>query len=61
MILRTLRLELRWPLNIPASGLRSLIKREVADQDHWLRWALTAVTRDADGQRILQLEAVTTE
>lgn len=61
MILRTLRLQLHWPENVPASGLRSLIRREVADRDQWLRWALTAVTLDADGRRILQLEAVSSE
>ena len=61
MILRTHRLELHWPQNIPASALRPMIRREVADQDRWLRWALTAVTVDAAGQRILKLEAVMTE
>ena len=61
MILRRRRVQLHWPENIPVSGLRSLIKDQVPDQEQWLRWALTAVSLDENGRRILQLEAVTTE
>ena len=61
MILRRRRAQLHWPENIPASGLRALIKHQVLDQEQWLRWALTAVSLDENGRRILQLEAVTTE
>ena len=61
MILRHRRLQLHWPETIPASGLRSLIKHQVPDQERWLRWALADVSWDKDGRRILQLEAVETE
>ena len=58
MNLRRLERQLLWPEAAPAERLGGWIRQQLQPEGQLLRWAITAVNRDASGQRSLQLEAV---
>ncbi|WP_255444660.1 hypothetical protein [Synechococcus sp. PROS-U-1] len=43
---------------MPLKDLRGWIRQQLAAEGDLLRWALTAVSDDADGGRTIQVEAV---
>ena len=47
-----------WPADVPLVELRSWIRQQLAAEGELLRWALTKVSADADGGRMIQVEAV---
>ena len=58
--MRLIRLQrkLSWPAEVPLKDLRGWIRQQLAAEGDVLRWALTAVSDDADGGRTIQVEAV---
>ncbi len=58
--MRLIRLQrhLLWPAEVPLADLRSWIQQQLVAEGDLLRWALTAVSDDADGGRTIQVEAV---
>ena len=58
MRLTSLQRQVLWPADVPLVQLRSWIRQQLAAEGELLRWALTAVSIDADGVRTIQLEAV---
>ena len=61
MSLRRLELQVLLPPEVPVEQWRGRIFRALAPQGGLLRWAITAVTVDPSGSRLLQLEAVLQE
>ena len=58
MRLTSLQRQFLWPADVPLVELRSWIRQHLAAEGELLRWALTAVSADADGGRTIQVEAV---
>ena len=58
MRLIRLQRQLLWPAEMPLKDLRGWIRQQLAPEGDLLRWALTAVSDDADGGRTIQVEAV---
>ena len=58
MRLTSLQRQFLWPADVPLVELRSWIRQQLAAEGDVLRWALTAVSDDADGGRTIQVEAV---
>ena len=58
MRLTSLQRQFLWPGDVPLVELRSWIRQQLAQEGELLRWALTAVSADADGGRTIQVEAV---
>ena len=58
MRLIRLQRQLLWPAEMPLTDLRGWIQQQLAAEGELLRWALTAVSADADGGRTIQVEAV---
>ena len=58
MRLIRLQRQLLWPAEMPLKDLRGWIRQQLAAEGDLLRWALTAVSADADGGRTIQVEAV---
>ena len=58
MRLTSLQRQYIWPADVPLVELRSWIRQQLAAEDELLRWALTKVSADADGGRMIQVEAV---
>ena len=58
MRLHSLQRQFPWPADVPLVELRSWIRRQLAQEGDLLRWALTAVHSSADGDRMIQVEAV---
>ena len=58
MRLTSLQRQFLWPAGVPLVELRSWIRQQLAQEGELLRWALTAVSADADGGRTIQVEAV---
>ena len=58
MRLTSLQRQYLWPADVPLVELRSLIRQQLAAEGELLRWALTNVSADADGGRMIQVEAV---
>ena len=58
MRLIRLQRQLLWPAEMPLTDLRGWIQQQLAAEGELLRWALTAVSADADGGRTVQVEAV---
>ena len=58
--MRLIRLQRKfsWPAEMPLKDLRGWIRQQLAPEGDLLRWALTAVSDDADGGRTIQVEAV---
>jgi hypothetical protein len=53
-----LQRQLLWPAEVPLADLRGWIQQQLVAEGELLRWALTAVSADADGGRMIQVEAV---
>ena len=47
-----------WPASVQPPQLRSWLRQQLAGEGELLRWAITAVSREPDGQRNLHVEAV---
>ena len=58
MRLTSLQRQFLWPDDVPLVELRSWIRQQLAAEGELLRWALTKVSADADGGRMIQVEAV---
>ena len=58
MRLTSLQRQFLWPAEVPLVELRSWIRQQLAAEGKLLRWALTKVSADADGGRMIQVEAV---
>ena len=58
MRLTSLQRQYLWPADVPLIELRSWIRQQLSAEGELLRWALTAVSADADGGRTVQVEAV---
>ena len=58
MRLTSLQCQFLWPADVPLVELRTWIHKKLAQEGELLRWALTAVSVDADGGRTIQVEAV---
>ena len=58
MRLTSLQRHFPWPADVPLLELRSWIRQQLAAEGELLRWALTKVSVDADGGRMIQVEAV---
>ena len=58
MRLISLQRQFLWPADVPLVELHSWIRQQLAQEGELLRWALTAVSADADGGRTIQVEAV---
>ena len=58
MRLTSLQRQFLWPADVPLVELRSWIRQQLAAEGELLRWALTKVFADADGGRMIQVEAV---
>ena len=58
MRLTSLERQFLWPADVPLVELRSWIRQQLAAEGDVLRWALTKVSDDADGGRMIQVEAV---
>ena len=58
MRLTSLQRQFPWPTDVPLVELRSWIRQQLAAEGELLRWALTKVSADADGGRMIQVEAV---
>ena len=58
MRLTSLQRQYLWPADVPLVELRSWILQQLSAEGELLRWALTAVSADADGGRTVQVEAV---
>ena len=58
MRLHSLQRQFLWPAEVPLVELRSWIHQQLAAEGELLRWALTKVSADADGGRMIQVEAV---
>ena len=58
MRLERLQRVLIWPASVQPPQLRSWLLQQLAGEGELLRWAITAVSREPDGQRHLQVEAV---
>ena len=58
MRLTSLQRQFLWPDDVPLVELRSWIRQQLAAEGELLRWALTKVSVDADGGRMIQVEAV---
>ena len=58
MRLTSLQRQFLWPADVPLVELRSWIHHQLAAEGELLRWALTKVSADADGGRMIQVEAV---
>ena len=58
MRLTSLQRQYLWPAEVPLVELRSWIRQQLAAEGELLRWALTKVSADADGGRMIQVEAV---
>ena len=58
MRLTSLQRQILWPADVPLVELRSWIRQQLAAEGDVLRWALTAVSANADGGRTIQVEAV---
>ena len=58
MRLTSLQRQFLWPADVPLVELRSWIRQQFAAEGELLRWALTKVSADADGGRMVQVEAV---
>ena len=56
--LRTLQVRWPWPPNCPAQRLRPWLLERLKQDGQPLRWAITAVEIDDEGQKHLHLEAV---
>jgi hypothetical protein len=50
--------QLPWPAELPVKDLRGWIRQQLACEGDVLRWAMTAVSANADGERMIQVEAV---
>ena len=58
MRLTSLQRQFLWPAEVPLVELRSWIRQQLAAEGELLRWALTKVSADTDGGRMIQVEAV---
>ena len=58
MRLTSLQRQFLWPADVPSVELRSWIRQQLAAEGELLRWALTKVSADTDGGRMIQVEAV---
>ena len=58
MRLTSLQRQYLWPADVPLVELRSWIRQQLAAEGELLRWALTKVSADDDGGRMIQVEAV---
>ena len=58
MRLTSLQRQFLWPADVPLVELRSWIRQQLEVEGDVLRWALTVVSADADGGRMIQVEAV---
>ena len=58
MRLSSLQRQFLWPADVPLVELRSWIRQQLAVEGELLRWSLTNVSADADGGRMIQVEAV---
>ena len=58
MRLIPLQRQVVWPAELPLTELRGWIRQQLAAEGELLRWALTKVSVDADGGRMIQVEAV---
>ena len=58
MRLTSLQRQFLWPADVPLVELRSWIRQQLAAEGELLRWALTKVSADPDGGRMIQVEAV---
>ena len=58
MRLERLQRVLVLPASVQPPQLRSWLLQQLAGEGELLRWAITAVSREPDGQRHLQVEAV---
>ena len=58
MRLSSLQRQYLRPADVPLVALRSWIRQQLAAEGELLRWALTAVSADADGGRMIQVEGV---
>ena len=60
MRLKSLELELEWPLAIPIQGLRILVIEHLENYGAPLRWAITSIntSENSDCSRHLKVEAV---
>ena len=58
MRLTSLQRQFLWPADVPLVKLRSWIRQQLEVEGDVLRWALTVVSADADGGRMIQVEAV---
>ena len=58
MRLISLQRQFLWPADVPLVELRSWIRQQLAAEGELLRWALAKVSADADGGRMIQVEAV---
>ena len=58
MRLTSLQRQFLWPADVPLVELRSWIRQQLAAEGELLRWALTKVSADTDGGRMIQVEAV---
>ena len=58
MRLRSLQRDFVWPPDVPPSQLRCWLRQQLAAEGELLRWAITAVIVQPDGERRLQFEAV---
>ena len=58
MRLRSLQRDVVWPPDVPPSQWRSWLRQQLAADGELLRWAITAVIAQPDGERRLLFEAV---
>ena len=60
MRLKSLEIEMEWPLAIPIEGLRTLVIDHLESYGAPLRWAITSinVSENSDCSRYLKVEAV---
>ena len=58
MRLERLQRVLIWPASVQPPQLRSWLRQQLAGEGELLRWAITAVSCEPDGQRHLHVEAV---
>ena len=58
MRLTSLERQFLWSADVPLVELRSWIRQQLTQEGELLRWAITAVSADADGGRTIQVEAV---
>ena len=58
MRLTSLQRQFLWPADVPLVELRRWIRQKLAAEGELLRWALTKVSADTDGGRMIQVEAV---